>query len=64
VPFSNLAAYVKTAENSPVAYVQMGHDVQAWTNPSYRQLMLNAIKWAASPEAKAWAKANPKPIFK
>jgi len=25
--------------------------------------MTNAIKWAASPEAKAWAHANPKKIF-
>jgi len=61
---SNLAAYVKTAENSPVAYVQMGHGAGSWTNPAYRQLLLNSIKWAASPEAKAWAKANPKKIFK
>ena len=28
------------------------------------KLVLNAIKWAASPEALAWAKANPKRIFK
>ena len=36
----------------------------AWANESYRKLVLNAIKWAASPEALAWAKANPKRIFK
>jgi hypothetical protein len=62
--YSNLAAWVKTAENSPVAYIQMGHGPAAWSNESYRQLVLNAIKWAASPEALAWAKANPKRIFK
>lgn len=64
VPVSNLSAYVKVAENSPVAYIQMGHNATAWTNEHYRQLLLNAIKWAASPEARAWAKANPKKIFK
>jgi type 1 glutamine amidotransferase len=62
--YSNLAGWVKTAENSPVAYIQMGHGPAAWANPQYRKLMLNAIKWAASPEAMAWAKANPTRIFK
>jgi len=62
--YSNLAAWVKTAENSPVAYIQMGHGPAAWSNESYRTLVLNAIKWAASPEALAWAKANPRRIFK
>jgi type 1 glutamine amidotransferase len=64
VAFSNLSAYVKVAENSPVFYTQMGHGAGAWGSPGYRQMLANAIKWAASPEAKAWAKANPKKIFK
>lgn len=62
-PGSNLTGWVKTAERSPVCYLQHGHDNQAWTNPAWRKLMLNAIRWAASPEAKAWAHANPKKIF-
>ena len=62
-PGSNLTGWVKTAERSPVAYIQHGHDNTAWTNPAWRKLMTNAIKWAASPEAKAWAHANPKKIF-
>jgi type 1 glutamine amidotransferase len=62
--YSNLAGWVKTAENSPVAYIQMGHGPAAWINPVYRKLLLNAIKWGASPEALAWAKANPTKIFK
>jgi type 1 glutamine amidotransferase len=62
--YSNLAAWAKSAENSPIAYIQMGHGPAAWANESYRKLVLNAIKWAASPEALAWAKANPKRIFK
>jgi type 1 glutamine amidotransferase len=62
--FSNLAGWVKTAENSPVVYIQMGHDREAWENPSYRTLVDNAIKWAASPDAMTWAKQNPTKIFK
>lgn len=62
--FSNLAAWVKTAENSPIVYIQLGHDRLAWENPAFRTLLDNAIRWAASPEAMAWAKKNPKRIFK
>jgi type 1 glutamine amidotransferase len=62
-PGSNLTGWVKTAERSPVAYIQHGHDNTAWANPAWRKLMTNAIKWAASPEAKSWAHANPKRIF-
>jgi trehalose utilization protein len=62
--FSNLAGWVKTAENSPIVYIQMGHDARAWNNPAYRTLVANAIKWAATPEAMAWAKKNPSKIFK
>ena len=32
--------------------------------PAYQALVRNAIKWVASPEALAWAKANPTHIFK
>jgi hypothetical protein len=63
VKYSNLAAWVKVAENSPVFFTQVGHGPTAWAVPGYRQLVSNAIKWAASPEALAWAKANPKRIF-
>ena len=62
--YSNLAGWVKTAENSPIVYIQMGHDNRAWVNPAYRTLVANSIKWAASPEAMAWAKKNPTKIFK
>ena len=61
---SNLAGWVKTAENSPVVYIQLGHDAVAWENQSFRTLMTNAIKWLASKEAKDWAAQNPSRIFK
>jgi type 1 glutamine amidotransferase len=62
-PGSNMTAWVKTAERSPVVYVQHGHDNKAWANPHWRKVILNAIKWAASPESKTWAHANAKKIF-
>jgi uncharacterized protein len=63
-PGSNMAGWVKTAENTPVVYLQNGHGPTAWANPAFRKLMGNAITWAHSPEAKSWAKANPSKIFK
>ena len=62
--FSNLAAWYKSSENSPVFFVQIGHDHNPWEVPAYRTLLGNAIKWAASPEALAWAKAHPSKIWK
>ena len=62
-PGSDLVGWVKTAENTPLVYIQHGHDNNAWSNPHFQRLMLNAIKWAASPEAKSWSKANAKRIF-
>ena len=62
--YSNLSTWVKASENSPVFYTQMGHDNNAWRVPAYQTLVRNAIKWAASPEAHAWAKANRTKIFK
>jgi type 1 glutamine amidotransferase len=61
---SNLAGWTKTAGINPVVYLRNGHDKLAWDNPAWRMLVTNAIKWAASPEAKAWAKANPTKIYK
>ena len=62
-PGSQLTGWYKAAENTPIVYLQHGHDNNAWSNPSFKRLMLNAIKWAASPEAKSWARTNSKRIF-
>ena len=62
--YSNLSGWYKASENSPVVYIQIGHDHQPWELPTYRMLVDNAIKWAASPEALAWAKANHTTIWK
>jgi type 1 glutamine amidotransferase len=52
---SNLIGWVKRAENSPLVYLQPGDDAETYGNPHYRRLVENAIRWTASPEAKAWA---------
>jgi len=54
VKSSNLAAYVKAAENSPVAYVQMGHGAGSWANPAFRQLFTETFIPGASREQMAW----------
>ena len=40
-------AWVTKYGNSPVAYLMLGHDSQAWKNPSYPKLLRQAIQWAA-----------------
>lgn len=57
-PVSPLLGWVKTAGRSPVVYLQPGHGPTAYANPNYRRLVANAIRWAASPAAHAWAQVN------
>ena len=33
--------------NSPIVYIQLGHDGHAYGNPGYRQLVSQAIRWVA-----------------
>jgi type 1 glutamine amidotransferase len=40
-------AWVTKYGNSPVAHIMLGHDSQAWKNPNYPKLLLQAIQWAA-----------------
>jgi type 1 glutamine amidotransferase len=62
-PGSNMCVWVKAAERTPVAYVQHGHDEEAWGNPAFKTLLLNSIKWAYSKDAKDWAHQHPAKIF-
>lgn len=55
---SDLVAWVKHAGNSPVAYVQFGDGPNTYADPNYRQVLANAIRWTASDEAAAWARAR------
>ena len=44
-------AWTKTAGKSRVCYLIFGHDEQAWQNPNYQTLLLNALHWAAEGRA-------------
>jgi type 1 glutamine amidotransferase len=39
-------AWVNQYENSPVFYLLLGHDSNAWKNPVFPKLLLNGIHWA------------------
>ncbi|MEO8812562.1 MAG: ThuA domain-containing protein [Caulobacteraceae bacterium] len=53
---SNLVGWTKRARASPLVYLQPGDGPPTYADPTYRRLVENAIRWAASPEALAWAR--------
>lgn len=52
---SNLIVWAKRTRNSPVVAMDAGDGPPAYSNPAFRRLLANAIRWVASPDAKAWA---------
>src|SRR6266700_2670128 len=61
-PGTGLVGWVKTAGQSPIAYLQPGHGPAAYGNAAFRTLLSNAIGWVASDDAREWARANPFPL--
>jgi trehalose utilization protein len=59
---TSLVGWYRAVAKSPLVYLQNGHDAVAWSNPSWQLLVSNAIKWVVSPEAKAWAAKEGKPM--
>ena len=59
-PGSDLVAWVKCAGRSPVAYLQFGDGPETYANASFRRALVNAIRWAASDDAHAWAAERPR----
>jgi type 1 glutamine amidotransferase len=53
---SNIVGWIKTYKNAPLVYLQLGDGPAAYENPSFRRILAQAIKWASSDEAKAWAR--------
>lgn len=53
-PGSNLVGWVKTAGNSPVVYLQFGDGPSTYSDPNYRSILANAIRWASSADAQQW----------
>ncbi len=41
-------AWINHCGNSDIAYIQLGHGPSAYSNPSFRKLIKQAIEWAAN----------------
>lgn len=54
-PGPDLIGWTKRARGSPLVYLQPGDGPATYANPDYRHLVANAIRWATSPQARAWA---------
>jgi type 1 glutamine amidotransferase len=46
---SNLVAWTKTVEASPIAYLQFGDGPTTYADANFRRIVANAIRWAATP---------------
>ena len=57
-PGSDLIVWAHSAGNSPIVVSDVGDGPLAYENPDYRRLIENALKWVASPQARAWALRN------
>lgn len=55
-PGSNLVGWVKHYRNSPIVYLQCGDGPATYSNPQYRALLANAIRWACSEQAREWVR--------
>lgn len=54
----NINVWAKRSRGAPVVACEGGDGPPAYANPDFRRLVENAVKWVASPEARAWAKAG------
>jgi len=52
---SDLIAWTRVAGRCPLVYLQPGHGPRTFANPAYRRLLGNAVRWAASADARQWA---------
>lgn len=57
-PGSDLLVWANAAGASPVVASDVGDSPAAFANPAFRRLLLNALCWVASPEARAWARSR------
>ena len=54
----NVIVWAKRTGKSPVVACEAGDGPPAYANPAFRRLLSNAIAWAASAEARAWARGG------
>lgn len=52
----DLIGWTKRARASPLVYLQPGDGPTTYADQDYRRLVANAIRWAASADARAWAR--------
>lgn len=52
---SNLVVWARAARNSPVVATDLGDSAVAFENPGFRRLLMNALNWVASEDARNWA---------
>jgi type 1 glutamine amidotransferase len=52
---SNIVGWIKAYKNAPIVYLQFGDGPAAYENENFRRILAQAIKWASSDDAKAWA---------
>jgi hypothetical protein len=57
-PGSDLVVWANSAGASPVVVSDVGDAPPAYENPAFRRLLQNALRWVASEEARAWARAR------
>jgi uncharacterized protein len=57
-PGSNLVVWANAAGSSPVVASDIGDSPAAFGNPQFRRLLLNALTWVASAEAREWARSR------
>jgi type 1 glutamine amidotransferase len=55
----NVVVWAKRTGNSPVVACEAGDCPAAYGHPSFRRLLVNALSWVASEEARAWARRRP-----
>ena len=58
-PGPDLVGWIKRAGACPLAYLQPGDGPATYADPNYRRLVENAVRWAASAEARAEALTLP-----
>jgi type 1 glutamine amidotransferase len=54
-PGSNLIAWARRVDASPIVYLACGDGPAAYQNEGFRRLLENAVRWVASDGARAWA---------
>jgi hypothetical protein len=54
-PGSNLLVWANALASSPIVVSELGDSPSAFSNPGFRKLLENALRWTASEDARVWA---------